>query len=43
MAATVGSLYLKGKQTGRNYTVSLYFAGSDAVGAYILTDYNSPA
>ena len=43
MAATVGSLYLKGKQTGRNYTVSLYFAGSDAVGSYILTDYNSPA
>jgi len=42
MGATVGSLYLKGA-SGRNYTISVYFAGSDAVGAYILTDYNSPA
>jgi hypothetical protein len=43
MGATVGSLYLRGVNSGRKYTVSVYFAGGDAVGAYILTDYNSPA
>lgn len=43
MGATVGSLYLRGVNSGRKYTVSVYFAGSDAVGAYILLDYNSPA
>jgi hypothetical protein len=43
MGATVGSLYLRGVSSGRKYTVSVYFAGADAVGAYILLDYNSPA
>ena len=43
MGATVGTLMMRGVRSGRKYALSVYHAGGDAVGAYVLTDWNSPA
>jgi hypothetical protein len=43
MAATTGTLTMRGLQTGRSYVLNVYNTASSAVGTYILTDWNSPA
>ena len=43
MAATVGTLTMKGLQSGRSYVLSVYNPAAGAAGSYILWDWNSPS
>ena len=43
MAATVGTLYMKGVKSGRPYTLSIYNASALAAGGYVQMDWNAPA
>lgn len=43
MAATTGTLTMKGLNTGRSYVLSVYNPASSAAGTYVLTDWNAPA
>lgn len=43
MAATVGTLFLKGVKSGRPFSISIYNPASLAAGNYIREDWNAPA
>jgi len=43
MAATTGTMVMKGLSSGRSYTLNIYNTASSAAGTYVLTDWNSPA
>ncbi len=43
MAATVGTLVMRGVSSGRPKTLSIYNTASLAAGNYVLMDWNSPA
>lgn len=43
MAATVGTLVMKGVKSGRPRVLSIYNASSQTAGTYVLVDWNAPA
>jgi len=43
MAATTGTMMMRGVQSGRKYTLGIYNTASSAAGTYVLTDWNNPA
>ena len=43
MAATTGTMTMKGLQSGRSYVLNIYNTASSAAGTYVLTDWNPPA
>ena len=43
MAATIGTLTMRGRQSGRRYTLSVYNPAAGAAGTYVLMDWNAPA
>ena len=43
MAATTGTMIMRGVQTGRRYALGVYNPAASAAGTYVLTDWNNPA
>lgn len=43
MAATVGTLTMKGTKSGRPYVLSVYSPSASGAGTYVLMDWNAPA
>jgi hypothetical protein len=43
VTASVATIAMKGRASGRKYNLSLHFAGNEAIGAYIKADWNAPA
>lgn len=43
MAATTGTMTMKGLQSGRSYVLNVYNPAASAPGTYVLSDWNPPA